>query len=139
MTRRRIVSISMPHFAMERWVREMTRRECAPPDGIAVVLATEGRHGPVVHATNRAARAAGVITGERIVDMRALCPDLQVEYADVAGDLRALERLKMWARRWCPWTVADGSDGLILETTGADHLVGGRGEQCWLIYKRACR
>jgi protein ImuB len=110
---------------MERWAREMTRRDCAPPDDIAVVLATEGRHGPVVYAANRAARGAGVITGERIVDMRAICPDLRVEYAGVAGDLRALERLKLWVRRWCPWTVVDGSDGLILETTGADHLVGG--------------
>ncbi len=36
-----------------------------------------------------------------------------------------LERLSLWARRWCPWTVVDGPDGLILDTTGSDHLVGG--------------
>lgn len=110
---------------MERWQKVMERQNAAPPDDLAIVLATEGQHGPVVHATNRAARLAGIAAGARVVDMRAVCPDLQVEYADVAGDKRALDRLALWARRWCPWTVVDGPDGLILETTGSDHLLGG--------------
>ncbi len=103
----------------------MERRNVAPPDDLAVVLATEGRHGPVIHAANRAARLAGIDAGARIVDVKAICPDLQVEYADIAQDRAALERLVLWARRWCPWSAADGADGLILETTGADHLLGG--------------
>ncbi len=110
---------------MERWQKAMERKYDAPPDDVAVVLATEGPHGPVIHATNRAARLAGISKGARVVDIRAICPDLQVEYADVAGDSHALERLMIWARRWCPWTVVDGPDGLILETTGSDHLMGG--------------
>ena len=110
---------------MERWQKGMERKCDAPPDDVAVVLATEGQHGPVIHATNRAARLAGIAAGARVVDMRAICPDLRVEYADIAGDKRALERLVLWARRWCPWTVTDGPDGLILDTTGSDHLLGG--------------
>lgn len=110
---------------MERWTRNRERNHDAPPDDIPVVLAVEGPHGPVIHAANRAARIAGVNAGNRVVDMRAVCPELLVEYADISGDRRALERLKFWARRWCPWTVADGDDGLILDTTGADHLWGG--------------
>lgn len=110
---------------MERWLRVMTRQGNAPPDDIPVVLAREGQHGPVVHAANRAARLAGVVTGARVVDMRALCPAVQVDYADIAGDRAALDRLVLWARRWCPWTVRDGDDGLILDTTGSDHLLGG--------------
>jgi protein ImuB len=125
MTGRRIVSIFLPHFAMERWQKAMERKCDAPPDDVAIVLATEGQHGPVIHATNRAARLAGIAAGARVVDIRAICPDLRVEYADVAGDRKALERLMLWARRWCPWTVVDGSDGLILDTTGSDHLLGG--------------
>lgn len=97
----------------------------APPDDIAVVLAAEGQHGPVIHATNRTARLQGASVGTRVVDARAVCPDLRVEYADVAGDRVALSRLMLWSRRWCPWTVVDGDDGLILETTGSDHLFGG--------------
>ncbi|MGL6211436.1 MAG: Y-family DNA polymerase [Paracoccaceae bacterium] len=103
----------------------MGRQGCAPPDDLAVVLAIEGAHGPVIHAVNRAARLAGIAVGARVVDMRAICPDLQVEYADLEGDRRALERLMLWARRWCPWSVVDGADGLILDTTGSDHLLGG--------------
>ena len=103
----------------------MARQGNAPPDDLAVVLATEGAHGPVIYATNRAARLAGVVTGARVVDVQAICPGLVVEYADVAGDARALAQLMLWARRWCPWTVTDGADGLIFDTTGSDHLWGG--------------
>ncbi len=103
----------------------MERNGAAPPDEVAAVLAREGQHGPVIHATNRAARLAGVTEGARVVDVKAICPDLHVEYADLAGDRLAQERLMLWARRWCPWTVLDGPDGVILETTGADHLLGG--------------
>jgi protein ImuB len=103
----------------------MQRQGCAPPDDLATVLATEGAHGPVIHAINRAARLAGIAPGARVVDMRAICPDLRVEYADIAGDRRTLDRLMLWSRRWCPWTVVDGADGLILDTTGSDHLLGG--------------
>jgi protein ImuB len=90
-----------------------------------MVLAGDGPHGPVIHATNRAARMAGARRGVRVVDMRALCPEMKVEYADLAGDEAALGRFAHWTRRWCPWTAADGADGLILDTTGADHLYGG--------------
>ena len=110
---------------MERWQTVRTRQGCAPPDDVAAVLATEGAHGPVIYATNRAARLAGIGTGARVVDMRAICPDLAVEYADIAGDAGALGQLMLWARRWCPWTVTDGPDGLIFDTTGSDHLWGG--------------
>ena len=103
----------------------MARQGDAPPDDIPIVLAREGQHGPVIHAANRAARLNGVHPGSRVVDMRAICPELQVEYADPAGDIAALDRLVLWARRWCPWTVRDGADGLILDTTGSDHLLGG--------------
>ena len=53
MTGRRIVSISLPQFAMERWMRVMERQGDAPPDDIPLVLAREGHHGPVIHAANR--------------------------------------------------------------------------------------
>jgi protein ImuB len=115
----------MPHLSMERWTVVMERNGTAPPDDVPVVLARDGQHGPVVHATNRAARILGVNAGARIVDTKAICPELQIEYADIGGDRRALDNLVLWARRWCPWSVRDGDDGLILDTTGSDHLMGG--------------
>jgi len=89
------------------------------------VLARDGRHGPVIHDCNAAAAALGLRRGARVTDMRALVPELRVETADEAADEADLERLAGWCRRWCPWTRADGMDGLLLDTTGSDHLWGG--------------
>lgn len=122
---RQIVSLYLPHFAMERWQNWASRHNEAPPDDVPVALATEGTHGPVIHAQNRVALAQGIHTGARVVDMRALCPDLKIVYADVAGDRVALQKLMMWMRRWCPWTATDGDAGLVLDTTGSAHLWGG--------------
>jgi protein ImuB len=110
---------------MERWQRVMERQGNAAPDDITVVLAIEAQHGPVIYATNRAARLAGITEGARVVDVKAICTDLRVEYADIAGDRVALHQLMLWTRRWCPWSVTDAESGLILDTTGADHLLGG--------------
>ncbi len=119
---------------MERWQKAQARLGNALPDDLPQVLAAEGTHGPVIHALNRAAHLAGVTMGARMADMRALCPNLQVDFADPQGDRAALDRLALWARRWCPWTVADdwaaegavgGGHGLILDTTGSDHIWGG--------------
>jgi protein ImuB len=112
---------------MDRWMRQASRRGNALPDDLPLVLIVEGPHGPVIHAVSRAAGLAGVSVGARVADMRTLCPALRVEYADIGGDRIALDRLALWARRWCPWTVADAEEGhgLILDTTGSDHLWGG--------------
>lgn len=125
---RRVVAIHLPRFAMERWQRWATRQGDASPDDLPIALAIEGTHGPVVHATNRSAELQGVHTGARVVDMRALCPDLKVEFADIGGDRRALEKLMHWCRRWCPWTAVDGTAGLVMDTTGSDHLFGGEAQ-----------
>lgn len=124
---------------MERWQKTQERMGNAPPDDLPQALVGDGAHGPVIAATNRAAQLAGVAMGARVADMRALCPGLRVDFADPQGDRAALQSLALWARRWCPWTVADhwtactaaaggpesGGLGLILDTTGADHLWGG--------------
>lgn len=127
MTGRRIVSVWLPEFPMERWQRGQVRMGNPPPEDLPQALTTEGTHGPVIHAINRAARLAGVEIGARLADMRALCPTLKADFADPEGDRAALHRLALWARRWCPWTVADDEigHGLVLDTTGSDHLHGG--------------
>ena len=122
---RRITALYFPQFSINRWQWHMDRMGTAPPPDVPVALAVEGPHGPVVHATNRAADRQGIRTGARVVDMRALCPDLKVEFADTGGDRAALQRLMLWVRRWCPWSAVDGPAGLVLDTTGSDHLWGG--------------
>ena len=119
---------------MERWQRIQERQRQALQDDQAMALSVEGAHGPVIHSVNRAAHLAGITVGARVADMRALCPSLRVEFAEPEADREALHSLALWAQRWCPWTVADdwlphgspgSSHGMILDTTGADHLWGG--------------
>lgn len=110
---------------MDRW--RITRKRSAKAlwDDTPFVLTREGHHGEVIHAVNAPARALGMARDARLVDMRALCPNLRAQPADPKGDHEALEKLVFWARRWCPWSAIDGEDGFVLDTTGADHLFGG--------------
>ena len=110
---------------MDRWQRITAQQRTLPADDVPVVLAAPGTHGPVVHALGKPARERGITPGARIVDVQAIHPDLHVEQADPRGDKALLGRVAMWARRWCPWTVRDTDDGIVLDVTGAGHLFGG--------------
>ena len=121
----RIACVCFPDLAMDRWRRITALHRTLPKDDVPVVLAREGTHGPVIHALNAEAARRGIAHGARVVDVQAIYPDLHVEPGDAAGDAKLLERVVMWARRWCPWTVRDGSDGIVLDVTGAAHLFGG--------------
>ena len=110
---------------MDRWRRITMQQRTLPGDDVPVVLARQGPHGPVIHATGAAAAARGIAPGARVVDVQAIHPDLHVEQADPQGELSLLDRVALWARRWCPWTVRDGADGIVLDVSGAAHLFGG--------------
>lgn len=60
-----------------------------------------------------------------LADARALYPQLAAVTADPAGDLAALEKLALWAQRWGPWSALDPPDGVLVDITGAAHLLGG--------------
>ena len=108
----------------------MARRDRTLPDHeVPVVLARDGTHGPVIHAASTTAIARGLRSGARIVDAQAIHPDLHVELADAQGDAVLLDRLVFWARRWGPWSVRDGADGLFVDVTGSAHLFGGETAQ----------
>ncbi len=51
---------------------------------------------------------------------------LTIQDADPAADAEALERLALWMlQRFAPIVAADPPDGIIIDSTGADHLHGG--------------
>jgi protein ImuB len=56
---------------------------------------------------------------------QVLVPGLLVETADLDGDTGALDRLAFWALRYSPVAAADPPDGLVIDTDGASHLIGG--------------
>ena len=95
-----IVSVWFPELTMERWRRVIAQYRSVPGDEVPVVLSRDGTHGPVVHGLSTAARARGIETGARVVDVQAIHPDLHVEPADLEGDEALIQRLVHWARRW---------------------------------------
>ena len=90
MTGRRIVSIWLPHLAIESWQSRAVRRGEPWPEDMPLALAAPGPHGPVIHALNRAAELAGARVGGRVTDIRAICPSLQVMDAEPAQDAARL-------------------------------------------------
>ncbi|CAH1661824.1 Protein ImuB [Chelatococcus asaccharovorans] len=61
-----------------------------------------------------------------VAKAQALVPGLIVIDADPAADLAGLDKLALWAlQRISPVVAADPPDGLVIDTTGADHLHGG--------------
>lgn len=79
----------------------------------------------VVTAADAAARALGIAPGMAASQAQALAAGLAIRAARPAADRAALERLAAWALRYTPVAAADPPDGLVLDTTGADHLIGG--------------
>ncbi len=76
-------------------------------------------------ALDAAARAAGLRVGIPASKAQVLVPGLQSFDLDPAGDAAALDRTALWSLRYAPIVAADPPDGLIIDTTGADHLHGG--------------
>lgn len=77
-----------------------------------------------IHCLNHEAEAGGLHRGMSLSEARAFCPALQSAPADPAGDAHMLGALRRWATRYCPWVGLEGSDGLVLDITGAAHLWG---------------
>lgn len=117
---RRVLSIWLPHLAIERSAKDGDY----PPDA-PVVLTVEGAHGLLIHAVTKAAAERGARPGARLTDARALDPKLIAVPADPAGDSALVRRLAHWARRWSPLVEVDGADGLRLDIGGVAHLFGG--------------
>ena len=116
---KRVLSIWLPHLAIERWAKSSDY----PPDA-PVVLTVEGTHGLIIHAVTKAAAECGARPSARLTDARALDPALVAVPADPEGDTVLVEKLARWAGRWSPLVEVDG-DGLRLDVTGVAHLFGG--------------
>lgn len=86
-----------------------------------------GRKGSrrLVLALDAAASAAGLHIGMPASKAQLLVPGLVSVELDPAEDATALDRLALWALRYAPLVAADPPDGLVIDTTGADHLHGG--------------
>lgn len=80
----------------------------------------------MVQAANAAALAARLSVGMPVAKAQVLVPGLVVRDAEPEADAEALERLALWLlKRIAPIVAADPPDGILIDSTGADHLHGG--------------
>lgn len=118
MPTRRLLSLWLPRLASDLALR---RR---PVDGPFALIARQASTDRLV-CLNGAARQSGLAPGMGLADARALCPDLVTALHDPAAQAQGLGALLRWARRYTPWVAEEGPDGLVLDLTGAAHLLGG--------------
>jgi len=103
----------------------MAGDKAPPADAPLIVVGREGSK-RLVTAADAAAVALGVRVGMPAAKAQALVAGLTIRDADPVGDAEALERLALWVlQRIAPIVAADHPDGIVIDTTGADHLHGG--------------
>jgi protein ImuB len=120
----RVVSLFLPIWSTDRLRRKAG--DAAPPHEAPLVLI--GREGSrrLVAAADAAAGAAGIHVGMPAAKAQVLVPGLIVREADPVEDETALKRLALWVlQRFAPIVAPDAPDGVVIDTTGADHLHGG--------------
>jgi protein ImuB len=76
-------------------------------------------------AADAAAQAAGLRVGMPATKAQVLVEGLVIQDADPAADAEALDRLALWMlRHFAPIIAADAPNGIVIDSTGADHLHG---------------
>lgn len=91
----------------------------------------------LITALDANAKRLGVGTGMAVAKAQALVPGLVVLDADPAADTEGLHRLALWAlQRISPVIMADPPDGLVIDTTGSDHLHGGEAAMLATLVER---
>jgi protein ImuB len=107
-----------------------------PADQPFVLIGREGRR-RVVTAVDINAERQGMRLGMPVAKAQAIAPGLIVMDADRQADAGGLSKLALWAlQRVSPVVMADPPDGLVIDTTGADHLHGGEGAMLQAIVQR---
>lgn len=124
---RRIVSLWLPQFPVERLMYEARRQGTPLPKapGQPLALIEAGAKGLRLAACDTAAIARGLKPGERLADARARVPDLASRVHEPDRDAAMLLKLVRWCERWSPCIAPDPPDGLLLDVSGIPHLFGG--------------
>jgi protein ImuB len=120
----RVISVFLPTLSTDR-VRRKAGDTAPPPETPLILVGRDGRR-RVVLAADVAAQAAGLRVGMPATKAQALVQGLVIQDADPTADAEALERLAFWMlQRVAPIVAADPPDGIVIDSTGADHLHGG--------------
>lgn len=131
----RVVSLFLP-----RWPTDRLRRksgDASPPLEVPLVLVGRTGRRRTITAVDANAQALGIGVGMAVTKAQALVPGLVVMDADPLADAEGLDKLALWAlRRVSPVVMADRPNGLVIDTTGTDHLHGGEADMLCAIVQR---
>jgi len=131
----RVVSVFLPNWSIDRFRR--AAGDAAPPPEVPLVLIARDASRRLVQAANAGARAAGLRVGMPATKAQALVPGLVLEDVDFAADAQELERLAIFLhQRVAPIVAPDPPNGIVIDTTGADHLHGGEADMLEAIVGR---
>ena len=120
----RVISVFLPTWPTDRLRRKAG--DTAPPVEAPLVIAGRDRNRRIVTAADATAQALGLRVGMPVTKAQALVPGLVIEPADPKADAESLERLALWVlQRIAPIVAVDPPDGIVIDSTGADHLHGG--------------
>ena len=117
----RVISVFLPTLSTDR-VRRKADGTAPPPETPLILVGRDGRR-QVVMAADAAAQAAGLRVGMPASKAQALVQGLAIQDANPIADAEALERLAFWMlRRFAPIVATDPPAGIVIDSTGADHL-----------------
>jgi protein ImuB len=119
----RVVSLFLPTWSTDQLRRKAG--DAAPPAEAPLVLIGRDGNRRVVLAADAAAQATGLRPGMPATKAQVLVPGLILQDADLSADAEALDRLAVWLLRFAPVVASDPPDGIVIDSTGADHLHGG--------------
>jgi len=97
----------------------------AKPQKKPLALLEQSPKGIKIFAANPAANQAGVRTGMRLADAKAVCHELETLHHDPQADQKLLMRRTAWLLRFSPIVVPHLPDTIFIDITGCDHLFGG--------------
>lgn len=118
----RVVSIYLPDLPTDR----IRRNDPAIPADQAIAVIAKSGSRRWVSAADVAARKAGLRVGMPAAKAQALFRGLMMVDAQPMADAEALEKITLWAlTQYSPIVAVDGTDGIVMDTEGADHLQGG--------------
>lgn len=121
---KRVISLYLPSWPTDR-LRRMAGDKAPAADTPLIVVGRDGAK-RLVTAADAAAISLGIRAGMPAAKAQALVAGLTVRDADPVGDAEALERLALWIlQRVAPIVAADHPNGIVIDSTGADHLHGG--------------
>jgi len=98
---------------------------CVTQDEIPLVIVGKVKGAVMIKALDEAASHVGLNVGMTLATARALHPAIRVAESDFNADHALLNQIADWCERYTPCIGLMGSNGLVLDITGASHLVGG--------------